>query len=56
MDVLLSHGAETNVVDVNYCTPMHLAALRRNIEIGSMLLDRDARIDAKDKVQYDFFW
>eukprot|EP00795_Rhopilema_esculentum_P002426 gene2426-18079_t len=47
-EILLNHGAETNVVDVNLTTPLHLAATHGNISIATLLLERDARINALD--------
>ena len=50
IETLLNHGAETNVVDVSLSTPLHLAAMHGSIPIATMLLERDARINAVDIV------
>ena len=52
IDTLLNHGAETNVVDVNLTTPLHLAATHGSISIATLLLERDARVNAPDTVSF----
>lgn len=48
--ILLDHGAQANVVDVNNSTSLHLAAANGDIDAAVLLLEREAKVDAKDKV------
>ena len=48
--ILLEHGAQASVVDVNNSTSLHLAAANGDIDIAVLLLEREAKVDAKDKV------
>ena len=48
--ILLEHGAQANVVDVNNSTSLHLAAANGDIDAAVLLLEREAKVDAKDKV------
>ena len=48
--ILLEHGAQANVVDVNNSTSLHLAAVNGDIDAAVLLLEREAKVDAKDKV------
>ena len=50
MKVLLNHGAEANVVDVNKSTPFHLASANGDMDIASLMLEKGANVDGKDKV------
>lgn len=52
VEILLNHGAEVNVVDVNLTTPLHIAATHGNIPIATLLLERDARVNAPDNVSF----
>ena len=49
--ILLEHGAQADVVDVNNSTPLHLSAANGDIDIAVLLLEREAKVDAKDKVK-----
>ena len=53
--LLLDHGAQADVVDVNSSTSLHLAAANGDVDIAGFLLEREANIDAKDKVIYLMF-
>src|SRR5689334_12903869 len=46
--VLLEHGADINPVDKTNTTPLHLASERGHVDVVKILLDRHARIDARD--------
>lgn len=48
--ILLDHGAQANVVDVNNSTSLHLAAANGDTDAAVLLLEREAKVDAKDKV------
>ena len=48
--VLLDGNGDANIADNHGLTPLHVAAHRGEREIASLLLERDARIDAIDKV------
>ena len=48
--ILLDHGAQANVVDVNNSTSLHLAAANGDIDAAVLLLEREAKVDAQDKV------
>ena len=50
VDVLLRAGAETNIYDIHHMTALHIAAANGNADIGQMLANRDAKLDAKDMV------
>ena len=50
MDILLRAGAETNIYDANHMTALHISAASGNADIGQMLANRDAKLDAKDMV------
>lgn len=50
--LLLDHGAQADVVDVNSSTSLHLAAANGDVDIAGFLLEREANINAKDKVIY----
>ena len=50
--ILLEHGAQADVVDVNNSTPLHLSAANGDIDIAVLLLEREAKVDAKDKVKF----
>ena len=52
LKILLDHGAQANVVDVNNSTSLHLAAANGDTDAAVLLLEREAKVDAKDKV----FW
>ena len=41
--------------DINQVSPLHLAAAHGNVDIGYLLYDSDAKLDAIDKV-YDKYW
>ena len=49
--ILLEHGTQADVVDVNNSTPLHLSAANGDIDIAVLLLEREAKVDAKDKVK-----
>ena len=38
------------MADKRGCTPLHVAAQLGNVEAATLLLERDARIDAVEKV------
>ena len=48
--MLLRAGAETNIYDIHHMTALHIAAANGNADIGQMLANRDAKLDAKDMV------
>jgi len=48
--ILLDHGAQANVVDVNSSTSLHLSAANGDVDIAVLLLEREAKADAQDKV------
>lgn len=50
LKILLDHGAQANVVDVNNSTSLHLAAANGDTDAAVLLLEREAKVDAKDKV------
>lgn len=50
MKALLEHGAVAHVVDVNNSTPLHLASANGDCDIAILLLESEAKVDAKDKV------
>lgn len=57
MKALLEHGAVAHVVDVNNSTPLHLASANGDCDIAILLLESEAKVDAKDKVNpYIFSW
>lgn len=47
---MLDHGAQASVVDVNNSTSLHLAAANGDVDIAVLLLEREAKVDAQDKV------
>jgi len=53
VDLLLRAGAETNIYDANHMTALHITAANGNADIGQMLANRDAKLDAKDMVSTD---
>ena len=48
--VLLDANSDANGADNNGLTPLHVAAHRGMKDIATLLLERDARIGAIDKV------
>lgn len=48
MDLLLSHGAQTDARDVDGEAPLHKAAAGDNPECVTLLLQHDAHVDAVD--------
>ena len=48
--ILLDHSAQADVVDVNSSTSLHLAAANGDVDIAVLLLEREAKVDAQDKV------
>ena len=48
--ILLDHGAQADVVDVNSSTSLHLAAANGDVDVAVVLLEREAKVDAQDKV------
>lgn len=48
--MLLEHGADPNLVDVNSSTALHLAAQTANISLAVLLLEYNAHIEAQNKV------
>ena len=47
---LLDCGGNANMADKRGYTPLHMAAQLGNVEAATLLLERDARIDAVEKV------
>jgi len=47
---LLDCGGDANMADKQGCTSLHVAAQLGNVEAATLLLERDARIDAIEKV------
>ena len=50
--VLLDANGDANIADNNGLTPLHVAAHRGLKDIAALLLERDARISAIDKVVF----
>jgi len=48
VEILLNHGAEANIVDVNLTTPLHIAATHGSISLTKLLLEHGARVNALD--------
>ena len=51
--LLLDHGAQADVVDINNSTSLHLAAANGDVDIAGFLLEREAHVDAQDKVIFE---
>ena len=54
--ILLDNGAEANVVDVNNSTSLHLAAANGDVDTAVLLLEREAHVDAQDRVTVSFYF
>lgn len=54
--ILLDNGAEANVVDVNNSTSLHLAAANGDVDMAVLLLEREAHVDAQDRVTIGFYF
>ena len=54
--ILLDNGAEANVVDVNNSTSLHLAAANGDVDMAVLLLEREAHVDAQDRVTISFYF
>ena len=54
--MLLDNGAEANVVDVNNSTSLHLAAANGDVDTAVLLLEREAHVDAQDRVTIGFYF
>ncbi|XP_067173577.1 ankyrin repeat domain-containing protein 7-like, partial [Apteryx mantelli] len=50
--ILLAHGADPNLADVNGSTALHLAAIAPNTSLAGQLLEHNARIDARNEMGY----
>ena len=50
--LLLDANGDPNIADGNGLTPLHIAAHRGAKDVATLLLERDARIGAIDKVLY----
>lgn len=50
MAILLEHGADPNVMDIDGNTALHYAVLGENIGIIAKLLSYKATVEAKNKV------
>lgn len=48
---LLEYGAPTNTVTRQAITPLHLAAQEGNVDVVTLLLARDAPVNAGNKVR-----
>lgn len=48
--MLLDSNADANIADNSGLTPLHVAAHRGTKDMATLLLERDAHIDAIDKV------
>ena len=57
VDVLLEHGASTEIADANGCTVLHYAASAGDAELVQLLLRHDAKVMAADNQgpHLDFF-
>ena len=47
---LLDTGGDANIADKQGRTPLHVAAKLGYIDAATLLLERDAKIEAKEKV------
>lgn len=47
---MLEHGAQPNVTDSSNSTSLHFAAANGDIDTAALLLERKAKVNAKDKV------
>ncbi|XP_067164804.1 ankyrin repeat domain-containing protein 7-like [Apteryx mantelli] len=52
--ILLAHGADPNLANVNGSTALHLAAIAPNTSLAGQLLEHNARIDARNEVSAEF--
>lgn len=50
VEILLEHGADSNVVDLHGRGALHVAAVQGDVNVVVALLEHGARIDAQDKV------
>ena len=54
--MLLDNGAEANVVDINNSTLLHFAAANGDVDTAVLLLEREANVDAQDRVTIGFYF
>lgn len=52
MAILLEHGADPNLGDIDGNTALHLSVISPNTTIAGLLLEYDADIDAQNKVNF----
>lgn len=51
LQYLLDYGGDANMAEKQGCTPLHVAAKMGEVEAATLLLERNARIDAVEKVR-----